>query len=319
MKSIKLLILVTVTFALTSCQPTANTTNNASASGANTNSNASKTAAAAAPGKDALMALEKSAYEAWKSKDAKFWDTFLANNFVGYGASGKLDRASAMKEYAGTNCDIKSVSFSDEKMTPLGDDAALISHKASVDGTCAGQKVPANVWAASVYVRDGEKWRGAFHAESPITDPSAPAPKPAASGAKPPSPPPANAEAAKPDAVTDALFALEKKAWEDWMKKNAAGLEAWASKDLMAVTSKGRQSKADAIKTWMEDGCEVKAVPLSDPSSMSFGSDFALLMFKATPDAKCGGVQIPAEYGASVYVKEGGSWKALYTMGSPAN
>lgn len=317
MNRIKILLLATVAaFAIAACQPASNTANNSAGANANSNANAAKPAAAA-PTKDALMALEKSAYEAWKSKDAKFWDTFLATNFVGYGAAGKLDKASAMKEYAGADCDIKNVSHSDEQMTALGNDAALITHKATVDGTCAGQKVPANVWAASIYVRDGDKWKGAFHAESPIPDPNAPAPKPATSSAKPP--PPASAEAAKPDAATDALFALEKKAWEDWMKKNSAGLESWASKDLVAMTSKGRQARADAIKTWMEDGCEVKAVPLSDPASMSFGSDFALLTFKAMPDAKCGGVQIPSEHGSSVYVKEGGTWKALFTMGSPMN
>jgi hypothetical protein len=312
-----LVVTAAASVALTACQPAANTGNNA-ASNANANANAAKPAAAA-PTKDALMALEKSAYEAWKSKDAKFWETFLTNNFVGYGATGKLDKASASKEYAGTDCDIKSYSLSDEQMTPLGSDAALVTHKSTIDGTCGGQKVPANSWTASIYVRDGDKWKGAFHADSPIPDPNAPAPKPASSSAKPAPPPAANAEAAKPDTATDAMFALEKKAWEDWMKKNAAGLESWASKDLVAFTSKGRQSRADAIKTWMEDGCEVKAVPLSDPSSMSLGPDFALFNFKATPDAKCQGSQIPAEYGSTIYAKEGGAWKALFTMGSPMN
>ena len=31
--------------------------------------------------------LEKSAYAAWKSKDAKFWGTFLSDKFVGWGES----------------------------------------------------------------------------------------------------------------------------------------------------------------------------------------------------------------------------------------
>jgi len=35
----------------------------------------------------------------------------------------------------------------------------LITHKATVDGTCGGQKIPAKRWAASVYVRDGGKWK----------------------------------------------------------------------------------------------------------------------------------------------------------------
>src|SRR4029077_11982790 len=44
--------------------------NNASAD------NTPKKTAPAALTKDALVALEKSAYEAWKSKDAKFWHAF---------------------------------------------------------------------------------------------------------------------------------------------------------------------------------------------------------------------------------------------------
>src|SRR6202021_223192 len=55
--------------------------------------------ASAEPAKVALMTLEKNAYEAWKSKDAKFWATFLSDKFAGWGSSGKLDKASATKEY----------------------------------------------------------------------------------------------------------------------------------------------------------------------------------------------------------------------------
>ena len=145
------------------------------------NANAANTAektAPAAPTKDALVTLEKSAYEAWKSKDAKFWDTFLSDKFVGWGSSGRLDKASATKEYTGADCEIKSYALSDEQMQPLGKDAALITHKTTVDGTCSGQKVPVNSWVASVYVRDGDRWKAAFHAEAPVVDPKAAPAKP---------------------------------------------------------------------------------------------------------------------------------------------
>ena len=45
--------------------------------------NAAEKTAPAGPPKSALVTLEKSAYAAWKSKDAKFWDTFLSDKFVG--------------------------------------------------------------------------------------------------------------------------------------------------------------------------------------------------------------------------------------------
>ncbi|MEO8042968.1 MAG: nuclear transport factor 2 family protein [Acidobacteriota bacterium] len=312
---IKQLVLATAAaFALSACgAPASNSPANA-ANTSNSNVNAAK-AVAAAPTKDALMALEKSAYEAWKTKDAKFWDPFLSAKFVGYGSTGKLDRAAAIKEYSGADCDIKSYTHSDEQMTPLGTDAALLTYKVAVDGTCGGHKVPANSWAAGVYVREGDKWKGAFHAESPIPDSNAKPDQAAASTTKPAAT--TSAPEPKPDAATDALIALEKKAWDDWKNKNAKGLDEWAGKDFVAFTSKGRSDRATALKTWAEDGCEVKSVSLTDPASVSLSPDFSLLTFKAGVDGKCQGSAIPSENGISIYGKEGGAWKALFTMGTP--
>ena len=323
MNRMKCLVLSAVAaFALTACQPAANTANTAVANinaNANANSNANSTAAAA-PTKEELMKLETAAYDAWKNKDAKFWDTFLVANFVGYGQNGKLDKASAAKQYTGADCDVKSVTHSDEQMTPLGPNAVLLTHKVTQDATCGGQKLPASNWAASVFVREGGQWKGAFHADAPIRDQNAPPMKAEANTAKPAAATPAASTAAAttaaPDAATDAMFTLEKKAWDDWKNKNQKGMEDWASPNLTAFTSNGREPGADAIKTWMNDGCEVKSVSLTDPSSVSLGPDHGLLLFKATVDGKCKGTAIPPEHGASIYAKEAGTWKALFTMGT---
>jgi hypothetical protein len=69
-------------------------------------------AAQAPPTKDALVTPEKSPYQAWKSGDEKFWDGFLADKFVGYGSSGKLDKASAAQEFRGLGCQINSYDLS---------------------------------------------------------------------------------------------------------------------------------------------------------------------------------------------------------------
>src|SRR5271165_6106695 len=100
------------------------------ANNANTTEAAEK-AAPAGPPKVALVTLEKSAYAAWKSKDAKFWDTFLSDNFVGWGTSGKLDKVSAKKQYTGADCDIRSYSLSDVRVSSRGKHAALITYKAT--------------------------------------------------------------------------------------------------------------------------------------------------------------------------------------------
>ena len=319
MNRLKCLVLALIAaFALTACEPAANTaSNNAAATNgvrANSNSNANSTTAAA-PTKEALMTLEQSAYDAWKNKNAAFWDPFLTANFVGYGSTGKLDKAAAMKEFASSDCDVKSTTMSDEQMTQLGPDAALITYKLAQDATCGGQKLPANAWAASVFVREGGNWKGAFHAEAPVADPNA---KPAAASAPAKPAPAANtAPATPPDAATETMFALEKKAWEYWKNKDTKGLEEWSSPNMITFTDKGRETRADAIKTWTTEPCEIRSANLTDPASTPFGPDFALLTFKSAVDGKCAGNPLPPMHGVSIYAKEAGAWKALFTMNSP--
>jgi hypothetical protein len=325
MNTFKCLLLTAVAaFALTACEPASNTAVNSNAKPANVaNSNANSTAAAA-PTKESLMALETKANEAWKNKDLKFWDTFLSSRMIGYSKDGKFGKADLAKMMENEKCEVKSYALSEEQMTQLGPDAAMVTYKNAQDATCNGQKVPANVWVATIYVREGGEWKALWHGEAPMPDPNA---KPAAAAPAKPADtaakasPAANSSPATttaPDAATEAMFSLEKKAWDAWKAKDAKGLEDWSSANMVSFTDKGRENRADAIKTWTTDGCEVKTINLTDPTTVSLGPDHSLLLFRAAVDGRCNGQQIPALIGSSVYVKEGGTWKALFTMNSPS-
>jgi ketosteroid isomerase-like protein len=285
------------------------------------NANAAKTAAKtapAAPTKDALVTLERSAYEAWKFKDAKFWATFLSDKFVGYGSSGKLDKESATKEYTGAGCEIKSYALSDEQMKPLGNDAALITHKTTVDGTCGGQKVPANSWTASVYVRDGDKWKGAFHAEAPVVDPKVAPTRPAD---KKEAPKKDEAKPAAPDAGTDAMLAIEKALWEAWRTHDAKRLEDLTAKDISFINIFGTHfaTKADVMKDWTGPGCEIKSVSVTDGAGTMLSLTAGILTFNGTADGTCYGQKVGSViWGTSVYVKEGDVWKWAFGINLPA-
>ena len=285
------------------------------------NANAAKTAAKtapAAPTKDALVTLERSAYEAWKFKDAKFWATFLSDKFVGYGSSGKLDKESATNEYTGAGCEIKSYALSDEQMKPLGNDAALITHKTTVDGTCGGQKVPANSWTASVYVRDGDKWKGAFHAEAPVVDPKVAPTRPAD---KKEAPKKDGAKPAAPDAGTDAMLAVEKALWEAWRAHDAKKLEDLTAKDMSFINIFGTHfaTKADVMKDWTGPGCEIKSVSVTDGAGTMLSPTVGILTFNGTADGTCYGQKVGSViWGTSVYVKEGDVWKWAFGINLPA-
>ncbi len=289
---------------------------NAPANNANA-ANTSEKTAPAAPTKDVLVALEKSAYEAWKSKDAKFWDTFLWDKFVGYGSSGKLDKASATKEYTGADCEIKSYTLSEEQMKPLGNDAALFTYKATYDGTCGGQKLPANSWAASVYVRDGDKWKAAFHAEAPVVDPKA---APAKAVDKKEAPKEDEAKPADRDAGTDAMLAVEKAVWEAWKAHDPKKLEDLTARDISFINIFGTHfaTKADALKDWTGAGCDAKSVSVTGAAGTMLSPTVGILTFKGAADGTCYGQKVGPIWGTSVYVKDGDAWKWTFGINLPA-
>lgn len=311
MATIKLSVLAaTAALVFTACDGPA------PANDANAADTAAKTAPAA-PTMDALVTLEKSAYEAWKSKDAKFWDTFLSDTFVGYGSFGKLDKASATREYTGADCEIRSYALSDEQMKPLGNDAALITYKATVDGTCGGQKVPTSSWAAGVYVRDGDTWKGAFHAEAPVVDPKkAPAAPVGKNGASMV----VEAKPAALDAGTNAMLAVEKTVWEAWRAHDANKLEELTASDISFINSFGTHfaTKADALKDWTGVGCDVKSVSVTDAAGTMLSPTVGILTFKGAADGTCYGQKVGPIWGTSVYVKDGSAWKWTFGINVPA-
>ena len=288
--------------------------NSPAASNVNTaNANMAKPTAAA-PTKDALMALEKSGWEAWKTKDSKVYDALLSDKFIGFGPTGRVDKAASLKSLTDPKVVVKSYSLSDEQMTMLGPDAALLTFKGTQDFTNDGKPGPKEVWSASIYVREGDKWREAYYNEIPVVDPKAPA-KPAL--AKPAAVTKPAADAKPVDAATEALMALEKKGWEAWKARNAKGIEGLYTKDFRVIDSGQRFDAAGAMKYWFESKCDIKSYSLADPASTSFTKEMSIVTYKGSSVGTCDGNALGSIWATAVYVKEGESWKMAFTFNAP--
>ena len=275
-------------------------------------------AAPAGPTQVVLVTREASAYQAWKSKDEKFWDRFLSDNFVGWGSSGRLDKASATKEYAGAGCDIKSYVISDVQMSPLGQDAALITHRINVDGICGGQRNPAGSWAATVYVRVGNRWKAAFHAEAAIVDPAVPPMKPSSKKAG------GEQKQTKPidrDGRTDVLLLREKSVWDAWKDHDAERLISLTATNMQFINIFGIHlaTKAEALKNWSGEGCDVKTVDLTDAAATMLSPGVGILTFHASADGTCFGQKVGPIWGSSIYVKDGDTWQWNFGINLPAS
>ena len=320
MKRISLitLTLVTAVFFVACGAPADNkpAANDANAK-SNTNVNTAKPVASA-PAKDALMATESKAWEAWKAKDGKFFEDYLMDNAIGMGNKGRSDKAAIIKRISDPTCDVNDFSFAEEQMTLLGVDAALLTYKVTQDAKCDGKELPSIVRAATVLVRSGDKWKAAFHAEAAVVDPKAPPAKPADTEK---ATEPYVAEDREADSSIDTLIFKEKAIWEAWKDHDAKRIDDLTAKEISFINIFGTYfaTKADALKDWTSPGCDVKSVSVTDAWGTRLSPTAAILTFRGGADGTCFGQKVGPIRGTSVYVKDGDVWKWAFGINLPAD
>ena len=289
----------------------ANTAPAANASNANAANTAAKPAAPAAATKEAIVGLEKQGWEAWKNHDEKAMDALLSDKYVGFSPmTGRQSKADNLKAFAAAKCDVKSYTFSDEQLTPVGNDVAILTFKAAQDYTCDGKKGTPETWSASAYVRDGDKWKNVFYNEQPITTDKSPAPKAKTGEPK--------AADSKPDSLTETLMAIETKGWDTWKARDAAGVESVMAKDFVYFGGRGRMSRAEAIKNWSEPKCTGLGYTFAEPMAVQLAPDAALVTYKGNAQGTCDGKPVtPTVWVASFDIKEGDAWKNAFYLDVP--
>ena len=331
MKRISVIFLTALAaFLLTGCEPGAT---NAPANANVTNTNTNATSTAAAPTVGSLMTIERNAFAAWKNKDAKFFDGLMADNFVMNGPEGRVNKAESIKMITENPCTVGDYTLSEERMTPAGPDVAVLTFKFDADVTCDGQKHPSPSIGTTVYVRSNNEWKAAYHNEVPIVKDPASAAAPSAtkqpvaqsksnSAANSNSNmnPAAASDAGTASPMTATLVAQEKLGWEAWMARDRAKLDALTAKELNYVDMFGnvRADKAATLSAWTEAKCEIKSVSVTDGHGVTLSPTASLLLYKGSAEGTCEGRPIGSLLGTSVYVKEGETWKVVYSFQTPS-
>lgn len=288
---------------------------------------------AAPPTVDALMALEKQANDAYVKGDSRFFEERLSDKFVILANGQRLDKATTVRLISGLKCDIKSMDLTEPAMSMIDADTYAVSYKATWAGTCnepdgKPMNVPSPVRSASIWVRSGDKWQAVFHGENLIVDPKAstPPPAPAAKKEEPKKDDKAatNSNTAPATATrdvntsenTDALMGVELALWEAWKEHDAKKLDELMATDVSFVNIFGTYlgTKADALKDWTGNGCEIKSVSVSNGFATALSPTVEMLTRKGTADGTCGGQNVGGTdiWGVSIYVKEGNAWKFAF-------
>ena len=141
------------------------------------------------------------------------------------------------------------------------------------------------------------------YAQTTATPSPSPSPKPAMSRAQ----------------SQRAIIATERKFWEAWKNKDMKFFRANLSADAVMIGPNGVADKKTSLTAMEGEGCEVKTYELMDLKVTFLSSSTAILTYKSTQDATCGGEAVPPTvWSSSVYVMRGGRWYAASHQETPA-
>jgi hypothetical protein len=117
-----------------------------------------------------IVALEKSAFEAWMKKDRKFFEDHMSEAGQYLDLNGVGGKAQYVKAIIDNNCTVSRYSLDNSKVTMLSKDVALLTYRYAHNVVCGGNPEPSPLWASTLYVKSGGKWLIAFHQEIPAAE-----------------------------------------------------------------------------------------------------------------------------------------------------
>jgi len=112
-----------------------------------------------------IIALEKAGWEAWKNKDAKWFQANQTEDALSVHAHGVTDKAQGIQSL--TACEVKSFSLDNFRFLTIDKNTALITFVGMQNAVCDGKVQPSTVRASSLYVKRGGKWLNIFYTEIP--------------------------------------------------------------------------------------------------------------------------------------------------------
>jgi len=131
------------------------------------------TVSIAAPDKDAMMAKEKAAWQAFKDKNAADFKKVVAADFVGVYAEGISDMKKELDDMQ--KWDMKSFAISDYTAVASGADTMMSTYKVAVEGTYDGKDASGTYNAGSVWKMKNGAWHAIFHTNVKVETAAKPA------------------------------------------------------------------------------------------------------------------------------------------------
>ena len=115
----------------------------------------------AGPDKEAIMAKEKAAWQAFKDKNADDFKKVVDKDFRGVYAEGIVDLKAELDDMQ--KSDMKSFSISDYMAFSDEPDVIVTTYKCTVQGTSNGKDNSGTYNCGTVWKKEGNDWLAIFH------------------------------------------------------------------------------------------------------------------------------------------------------------
>ncbi len=127
-----------------------------------------KPAASATAADEAVIAREKSLYDAIAKNDIATFNRVVGSDFTGVDVNGAMRWELSKSAEMLKGCTTGKWTLSDGKVTTVGSDITVLTYTASGEQTCNGKKSPSPVYALSVWQKRGGQWVAIAHSETPV-------------------------------------------------------------------------------------------------------------------------------------------------------
>jgi len=295
----KILALVSLLLVAAACtnQPTTNTP---------ANSNANLTASKPPPPSEAdIIAREKAAWDTIKKKDYDAFGSMLASDYIEVTDEGVFDKAGIVADIK--DFELTDATFSDWKMLPIDNDAAIITYNTTLKATYKGKEVPPGPYhSAGAWVNRDGKWLALFYQQTPVKTPPPPPP----AGAATPEKSAASPAARMADAGSDPI-ANEKIVWDAFKSKNYDAFAALLDPAFVEIESTGVYDKAGSVKG--ASSFDASQFELSEWKAVKLDNDAALVTYLVMPKDPKG----DHERHTTIWANRGGKWVGLLHIGTP--
>jgi len=113
------------------------------------------------------------------------------------------------------------------------------------------------------------------------------------------------------------LSEMETALWTAWKNKDPKPFQRHLAADVVGVGDMGVSGKSSTTDGL--NGCDVRSFSLSDWKLTRFNDNTAVITYKGTQDATCGGQAVPGTmWASSVWMKRKGTWQAVFHQETPA-